>query len=165
MKLQIAALLVLFGGSLSIMASGEPDGIPSKEDVSKERKEVGEAERQLAVAIEKRDTIALDKLLVREYFNVYEGDKSAMNKPQAIARCKAGLLKYLAIVKDSEVKPQDDLIVVEGWAKLIPNRPDDSVPAEQWVHVRRLWKKSGDQWLLTAQFRRLEGDDGKGEVD
>jgi hypothetical protein len=165
MKLQTAAVLLLFAGSLPGMARAEPSGTPSKEEFPREVKEVAEGEKRLALAIEKRDPAALEKILIREYFDVYEGDKRAMNKAEAIARCKAGLLKYLAIVKDSEVKPEDGLIAVEGWAKLIPNRPDDTVPAEQWVHVRRLWKKAGDQWLLTAQIRRIEGDDGQGEKD
>lgn len=165
MKLQTPAFVLLVAASLAGIARAEPSSTPSKKEFARQSKEVADMEKRLALAIEKRDTAALDKVLVKEYFDVYEGDKRAMNKPEAIARCKAGLLKYLAIVKESEVKPQDDLIAVEGMAKLRPNQPDDAVPAEQWVHVRRLWKKTAGEWFLTCQIRRLEGDDGKGESD
>ena len=122
-------------------------------------------EKRLAVAIEKYDTAALEKILRDDYFDTYEGDKRAMSKRQAVALCKKGWLKYLAIVRDSRMSRQDDLIAVEGEAKLIPNVEGDGVPLEQWVHIRRLWTKMDGKWLLTAQFRRLEGDDGKGEED
>ena len=165
MKLQSAAFFLLFACSLPIMAQAEPSNIPSKEEFAKEAKEVGEMEKQLALAIEKRNTEVLGKILAAEYFDVYEGDKRAMDKTQALARCQAGLLRYLRIEKDPEMGPEDDLIAVGGMAKLRPNKQDDAAPAEQWVHVRRLWKKTNGQWLLTGQIRRLEGDDGKGEVD
>jgi hypothetical protein len=165
MKLLTPAFLLWFAWTLPGMAQTEPSSTPSKATFKKEAKEVADMEKQLALAIEKRDTAVLEKVLAKEYFDVYEGDKTAMSRAQAIARCKAGLLKYLAIKKDSEMGPKDGVFAVEGMAKLVPNRPDDTVPAEQWVHVRRLWKKTDGQWLLTGQIRRLEGDDGKGEAD
>jgi hypothetical protein len=160
-----AVLSLTFAVSLACMAEPRPSPTPSKKEIKAKAKEVGEMEKQLAVAMEKRDTAFLEKVLAETYYDVYEGDKRALSKLQSIARCKAGLLRYLAIEKGSEVRPQDDLIAVEGIAKLIPNRQDDRVPNEQWVHVRRLWKKTDDRWVLTCQIRRLEGDDGKGEAD
>jgi Domain of unknown function (DUF4440) len=144
---------------------GEPGSTPRRPEFDKEAKEVAGMEKELARAIDKKDTAALEKLLAPEYFDVYEGDKRGLSRLQSIARCKAGLLRYLAIEKESEVHPQDNLIAVEGMAKLIPNQPDDTVPKEQWVHVRRLWQKADGRWVLRAQIRRLEGDDGKGEDD
>jgi hypothetical protein len=165
MKLRTPAFALLFACLLPGAAKAEPKSAPSKLKFKKEAEEVAHMEKQLALAIDKKDTAVLEKVLAPEYFDVYEGDKRALSKLQSIARCKAGLLRYLAIEKDPDVRPQDDLIAVEGMAKLVPNRPDDSLPKEQWVHVRRLWKKTDGQWLLRSQIRRLEGDDGKGEDD
>src|SRR4051812_23588067 len=165
MKLLTPAFLLLLACSVPGTAKAAASSTPSKGQFQKDAKEVAEMERRLAVAIEKKDTAILEKILAAEYFDAYEGDKRAMSKREALARCQAGLLKYLAIKKEATTRPQDDLIAVEGMARLVPNRPDDAVPAEQWVHVRRLWKKTDGQWVLRAQLRRLEGDDGKGEVD
>lgn len=163
MKVIVAASCLLFAVSLRGMAEPTPANTPSKKDFDKRAKEVTEVEKQLASAIGKKDTEFLAKVLAEGYFDVYEGEKRAMSKREAIARCKAGLLRYLAIEKDAKMSPKDDVIVVEGEAKLIPNVQDDTVPAEQWVHVKRLWTKKSGDWVLTCQLRHLEGD--VGEVD
>ncbi|MFL6588646.1 MAG: nuclear transport factor 2 family protein [Chthoniobacterales bacterium] len=163
MKLSVAACCLFFGVSLTGMAEPAPTSAPSKKDFDERAKEVTEAEKQLALAIGKKDTESLAKVLAEGYFDVYEGDKRAMSKLQAIARCKAGLLRYLAIEKEAKMTPKDDVVVVEGEAKLIPNVQDDTVPPMQWVHVKRLWTKKSGAWILTCQLRHLEGD--AGEVD
>ncbi len=162
--MRLLAFVVCLSFATSLMAS-EPGGTRAGPEFDSRAKEVADMETQLAVAIEKKDTSFLEKVLVEQYFDVYEGEKQALSKSDTIARCKAGLLKFLAPQKEQKMSPEKDSVTVEGVAKLIPNRQDDTIPAEQWVHVRRLWTKKDGKWLLTCQIRRLEGDDGKGEVD
>ena len=145
----------------------EPERSPgsSAPEFKERAKQVAEIEKQLSLAISKRDTDFLQKVLAETYFDAYEGEKHALSKADTLARCKAGLLHFLAVEREPRTSSEGDFIAVEGFAKLIPNRKDDVAPEEQWVHVRRLWTKKDGNWVLTGQIRRLEGDDGKGEVD
>jgi hypothetical protein len=165
MKLSVAASLLIFGASLANAAEPEPKSTPPDAKFDARAKEVAEMEKQLSLAIAKRNTAFLEKVLAESYFDVWEGEKRAMRKVDAIARCKAGLLHYLAIAREARTRPEESLVAVEGFAKVVPNRQDDTMPAEQWVYVRRLWTQKDGNWVLTRQIRRLEGDDGKGEVD
>ena len=163
MKFKLTAFSLVVAASLISVAQAKPSPTPSKKEFDRDAKEVTEVEKQLALAIQKKDTDFLAKLLAEGYYDVYEGDKRAMSKPQAIARCKAGLLRYLAIEKEAKMSPKDDTIVVEGEAKLVPNIKDDTVPEEQWVHVKRLWTKKNGNWVLVCQLRHLEGDVGEAD--
>jgi hypothetical protein len=154
----------MFGASLASAAEPKRDLHPSAEFKARS-KEVDEIEKQLSLAISKRDTDFLQKVLAETYFDAYEGEKRALSKADTLARCKAGLLHFLAIEREPRTSSEGNVIAVEGFAKLVPNRHDDLTPEEQWVHVRRLWTRKDGNWLLTGQIRRLEGDNGKGEVD
>jgi hypothetical protein len=165
MKLLVTAVSLMFATSLASMAQPKPSPTPSGAEFDSKAKEVAEMEKQLALAMEKRNTAFLERVLAETYFDVYEGDKHAMSKSGTIARCKAGLLNFLVIEKQQQMSPDRDLVAVEGLSKARPTRVDDTTPEEQWVHVRRLWTKKDGKWLLTSQILRLEGDDGKGEQD
>lgn len=163
MKSPTIAFGLFFAVLLTGLAAPTPTSTPSKKDFDQLAKEVTKAEKQLALAIGQKDAGLLAKLLAEGYYDVYEGDKRAMSKLQAIARCKAGLLRYLAVEKEAKMSPKDDVIVVEGEAKLIPNVQDDKVPPMQWIHVKRLWTKKNGEWILTCQLRHLEGDAGEAD--
>jgi hypothetical protein len=165
MKIRVTAFSILLASSLISAAQPKPSPTPSKKEFDRKAREVTEMDAQLARAIEEKDTAFLEKVLVETYFDVYEGDKRAASKLITIARCKAGRLRNLTIQKEREIKPDNDLIAVEGFAKSRPAKVDDSTPDEQWVHVRRLWTKKDGNWQLTCQIKRWEGDDGKGEQD
>lgn len=165
MKYRATAFSLLVASSLISVAQPTPSPTPSKKEFNRKAKEVTEMESQLAVAIEKKDTAFFEKVLVESYYDVYEGDKRAASKLITIARCKAGRLRNLAILKERQIKPDKDLIAVEGLAKSRPAKVDDTTPEEEWVHVRRLWTKKDGNWVLTCQIKRREGDDGKGEED
>ncbi len=162
MRLATAAFCLSFASAL---AASEPTPTAAGTEFESTAREIAKMEDQLATAIGTKDTAFLEKVLAEKYFDVYEGEKQALSKADTIARCQAGLLKFLAPEKERRMSPEKDAVAVEGVAKLIPNRQDDTLPAEQWVHVRRLWTKKDGKWLLTSQVRRLEGDEGKGEVD
>jgi hypothetical protein len=165
MKPVVLSLWVLCASSLLGLPEPEPSGTPLGPEFKTNAKEIAEMEKQLARAIQEKDTAFLEKVLAEHYYDVYEGDKRALSKSDTIARCKAGLLKYLNLEKEQRTRPDEGSIAVEGVAKLIPNRQDDTIPPEQWLHVRRLWTKKDGNWVLKCQIRRLEGDDGKGEED
>jgi hypothetical protein len=165
MKILVTAFSLICASSLISAAEPKPSPTPSKKEFERKAKEVTEMESQLAVAIEKKDTAFLEKVLAESYYDVYEGDKRAASKLITIARSKAGILRNLAIQKERQIKPDKDFIAVEGEAKSRPAKVDDTTPEEEWVHVRRLWIKKDGNWLLTCQIKRREGDDGKGEED
>jgi hypothetical protein len=165
MKTLVTAFSLVFASSLISVAQAKPSPTPSKKEFDLKAKEVTEMESQLAAAIEKKDTAFLERVLAEMYYDVYEGDKRAASKLITIARCKAGILRNLAIQKDRKIKPDQDMIAVEGDAKSRPAKIDETTPEEEWVHVRRLWTKKDGNWVLTCQIKRREGDDGKGEVD
>jgi len=162
MRLAKVALCLSFA---SAIAASEPAPTAVGPEFESTAKEIAKMEDQLATAIGNKDTAFLERVLAEQYFDVYEGEKQALSKSETIARCKAGLLKFLAPEKERKMSPEKDAVAVEGVAKLIPNRQDDTMPAEQWVHIRRLWTKKDGKWFLASQVRRLEGDEGKGEVD
>ena len=165
MKFRATAFSLLVASSLISVAQPKPSPTPSKKEFDRKAKEVSEMESQLALAIEKKDTAFLEKVLAETYYDAYEGDKRAASKLITIARCKAGILRNLTIQKERKIKPDNDLIAVEGLAKSRPAKVDDTTPEEEWVNVRRLWTKKDGKWLLTCQIKRREGDDGKGEED
>ena len=111
-------------------------------------------ENQLSVAMESRDIAKLEKLLADDYFDAQEKVKKAMSKTGTIARCKAGVHNFLVVEKEQKLSRESDIITVEGLARFRPSRVDDTMPAEQWIRVRRLWTKKDGQWLLTGQFRQ-----------
>lgn len=156
MRTVISTVALLVAASRLGLAEPQPSPTSSEAPLDpKAKKEVIEMEKELALAMEKRDTAVLEKLLVDYYSDSYEGAKKAMSKPGTIARCKAGLHNFLAIEQQEKISGKADEIVVEGQARLRPSRIDDTKPEEQWVHVRRFWEKKDGQWLLTRQLRRL----------
>src|SRR5256885_12424662 len=164
-KLSIAVSFLIFGASLASAAESEPSPKSSATKFDATAKQVAEMEKQLSLAIAKRNTAFLEKVFAETYFDVWEGEKRAMSRANTIARCQAGQLKFLVIERDQEMHPEGPLVAVEGFAKSVANRRDDTMPEEQWIHVRRLWTNKDGNWLLTCQIRRLEGDNGEGEVD
>jgi hypothetical protein len=164
MRLLISAVSLIFAGALSSVAQPPPSPINSGVKLdSKSRQEIAEMEKRLGLAMEKRDIAALDKILADHYFDAYS-DERALSRSDTIARCKAGLLSFLAIERELQVSPNVEGITVEGLSKFNPTRVDDRTPDEQWISVRRLWTKKDGQWLLTSQVtRRTDEDDKRGK--
>ena len=114
-------------------------------------------EEQLGLAIAKRDIPVLEKMLADHYFDAFS-DENALSRANTIARCKAGLLSFLAIEKELHLSPNVEGIAVEGLARFHPTQVDDRTPEEHWISVRRLWTKKDGRWLLLSQVRRREDD-------
>lgn len=117
-------------------------------------------EKDLGLAIEKRDGPALEKILADHYFDAYS-DENALSRAATIARCKAGALTFLAIEKEQKLSTNAEGVTVEGLAKYEPPRVDDRKHVEQWIRVRRLWAKKEGRWLLMSQVGRLTDEDDK----
>jgi hypothetical protein len=163
MKLLISALALMFAAWLPSVAQPQPSPTSSGVEVdSKTKGEIAEMEKQLGLAIEKRDTPALEKILADHYFDAYS-DESALSRSDTIARCKAGVLSFLAIEKELQVSPNVEGVTVEGLARYHPTRVDDRTPEEQWISVRRLWAKKDGRWLLASQVTHLTKEDEKSD--
>jgi hypothetical protein len=163
MKLLIPVLLI-FAGSLSSIAQSQPSPTRSGGKLdSKIRKEIAEMEKQLELAMEKRDGAALEKILADHYFDAYS-DERALSRADTIARCKAGKLSFVNIERELEVSPNVEGITVEGLSKYNPPEVDDRTPDEQWIRVRRLWEKKDGRWVLASQVTgRADEDDKEGK--
>jgi hypothetical protein len=164
-KLLLTASLLIFSASLPALAQHSSKSERATDKFDATAKQVGEMDRQFVSAIGKQDLAFLEKILAEDYFDTWQGEKRALSKKDAIASCKAGVLSSLPIEKERTIKPEGDLIAVEGVSKLIHREPDEKIPAVQLVHVRRLWARQDGNWVLKSQIRRLEGDSGEGEID
>jgi hypothetical protein len=164
MRLLISAVSLMLAASFPSVAQPQPSPTSSVAELDRKTKaEVAEMEKQLGVAMEKRDVPALEKILDDHYFDAFS-DENALSRAHTIARCKAGLLSFLAIEKELQVRPNMEGITVEGLARLIPTRVDDRTPEEQWISVRRLWTKKDGRWLLASQVTgRTEEDEKNGK--
>jgi hypothetical protein len=161
MRLLISAFSLILAASFPIAAQPQPSPTSSVAELDRKTKaEVAEMEKQLGVAMEKRDVPALEKILDDHYFDAFS-DENALSRAHTIARCKAGLLSFLAIEKELQVSPNMEGITVEGLARYNPTEVDDHTPQEQWISVRRLWAKKDGRWLLMSQVRHREEDDDK----
>jgi hypothetical protein len=156
-RLLISAVSLIFAASFLSVAQPQPSPTSSVAELdSKTKAEVAEMEKQLGVAMEKQDVPALEKILADHYFDAFS-DENALSRAHTIARCKAGLLSFLAIEKELQVRPNMEGVTVEGLARYSPTEVD----AEQWISVRRLWAKKDGRWLLMSQVRRREENDDK----
>ena len=165
MRLLISALSLILAASFASAARPEPSPTSSGTEVdSKVKKEVVAMEEQLGLAIAKRDIPVLEKMLADHYFDAFS-DENALSRANTIARCKAGLLSFLAIEKELHLSPNVEGIVVEGLARFHPTQVDDRTPEEQWISVRRLWTKKDGRWLLMSQVRRRPDEDDKSGKD
>ena len=164
MRLLNSALSLMFAVSLTSAAQPQPSPASSGVDLdSKTKQEIAEMEKQLGLAMERRDVPALEKILADHYFDAFS-DENALSRANTIGRCKAGLLSFLAIEKELQVSPNVEGVTVEGLARFNPTRIDDRTPEEQWVSVRRQWAKKDGRWLLMSQIRhRPEEDDKSGK--
>jgi hypothetical protein len=147
----------MFAASLPLVAQ-QPSPTSSGGEVDrKTREEIAEMEKQLGLAIEKRDAPALEKILADHYFDAFS-DENALSRANTIARCKAGVHRFLAIEKELKVSSNVEGFTVEGLARFSPAQVDDRTPEEQWISVRRLWTKKDGRWLLMSQVRLREDD-------
>jgi hypothetical protein len=161
MRLLISAVSLILAASFPSVAQPQPSPTSSVAELDRKTKaEVAEMEKQLGVAMEKRDVPALEKILDGHYFDAFS-DENALSRAHTIARCKAGLLNFLAIEKELQVRPNMEGITVEGLARYNPIEVDDRTLEEQWISVRRLWAKKDGRWLLMSQVRHREEDDDK----
>jgi hypothetical protein len=152
----------MFAVSLPVVAQPQPSPTSSGVEVDpKIRDEIAEMEKQLGLAIEKRDAPALEKILADHYFDAFS-DENALSRANTIARCKAGVHTFLAIEKELKVIPNVEGFIVEGLARFSPAQVDDRTP-EQWISVRRLWTKKDGRWLLMSQVRQREDEDDKSD--
>ena len=104
MRSLISALSPMFAASLSSIAQPQPGPSRSRVELdSKTREEIVEMEKQLGLALEKRDIAVLEKILDDHYFDAYS-DERALSRLDTIARCKAGLLSFLAIERELQVR-------------------------------------------------------------
>ena len=156
MRLVIPALFLVFVASHPSLAQPQPSPTSAETKLDrKSKKEVAEVEKKLGLAMAKRDTAVLARILADSYFDTFEGTRKAMSKAGTIARCQAGVLDFPAIEQNQQLSRNLDTVTVEGQAKFTPTRVDDSTPENQWVEVRRLWTKKDGTWLLSSQVRRL----------
>ena len=154
MRLVVSVLFFLCVASLPVLAQPGPALTATKLD-PKSKEEVVAMEKQLGLAMEKRDTAALARILADSYFDTYEDAERAMSKAGAIARCQDGKHDFPVIEKDRKLSRHLDTVSVEGEAKFTPSRVDDLTPENQFMHVRRIWTKKDGAWLLSSQVRRL----------
>jgi len=165
MRLLISALSLILAASFASAARPEPSPTSSGTEVdSKVKKEVVAMEEQLGLAIAKRDIPVLEKMLADHYFDAFS-DENALSRANTIARCKAGLLSFLAIEKELHLSPNVEGIVVEGLSRSRPTQSDDRAPEEQWIRIRRLWAKKDGRWLLMSQLRRRTDEEDKSGKD
>jgi hypothetical protein len=118
----------------------------------KTTKAVLEMEKQLALAIEKRDVTLLDKLLADYYADAYSGSEKALTKRHAMARCQAGTLLYYAFDQKPELSRSAEMVTIEGVSKVSPPSANDA-HKEPLLHVKRLWANKDGRWLLVVQRR------------
>jgi len=72
MRLLVSALSLTFAASLCSGAQPQPSPTSSGVKLdSKTRKEIAEMEKQLGIAMEKRDVPALEKILAEHYFDAF----------------------------------------------------------------------------------------------
>jgi hypothetical protein len=160
-RLLISAFSLMLAASFPSVAQPQPSPTSSVVELDRKTKaEVAEMEKQLGAAMETRDVPALEKILADHYFDAFS-DENALSRANTIARCKAGLLSFLAIEKELQVRPNMEGVTVEGLARYNPTRVDDRTPDEQWMSVRRLWTKKDGRWLLMSQVRLSTDEDDK----
>ena len=165
MRLLVSALSLTFAASLSSGAEPQPSPTGSAAELDgKTKKEIAEMEKQVGLAMDKRDIAALDKILAEHYFDAYS-DERALSRADTIARCKAGRISFLTIEKELQVSANVEGITVEGLARYSPTQVDDRTPEEQWLSVRRLWTKKDGRWLLASQVTRSTDEDEKSGKD
>ena len=121
-----------------------------------------EAEEQLAAAIQKHDTSAVDRLLGDQYLSSEEGAEWAISKRGALARCGLGKLASYQIELERRFRRDRQAVVLEGLARPLTGSEVEDARA-QWMHITHYWIKPGDHWVLAAQTlpRRDYGEQEK----
>lgn len=146
----LSLLLVVFA-STTRGAEAE-DKTPNTEFDPKSKAELLQMEERFGAAVEKRDTAALNEILADYFAGSYLGAKRAFNKRGAIAKANEGLLTFFRIEKEQKTNHSVDIFTVEGLAKEKQAEDSGKEQEEKWVHVRRLWTKKDDRWMLVAQI-------------
>lgn len=119
----------------------------------KTTKEVLAMEAKFALAVEKRDADALDKLLADNYTDSYEGGIRAINKLGAIAIAKGDGLSLYRIEKEQHLSRRGGNILVEGLTRDKRDLITDIETEIHWGRVQRLWTKKEGGWQLLGQLR------------
>lgn len=130
-------------------ASPKPSPTPETKIDAKTEAELLQAEDRFVIAIRNRDTKALEALLHPYYADSVEGRESAVTKRGVMIRLSAGRLPAYRVEKERKLIRSGDSFTVEGQAKDAGREETDE---NEWVHVRRLWERQGDGWIVTAQI-------------
>jgi hypothetical protein len=146
-------LALLFGVASTAVAqktNRKPAPAASQPRVDKKlEREILGIENQLRRAIEKRDTVLLDRILADYYADSYEGSDHALGKRAAMNRCKNGALPYYSIDENRKISVRVDLVVIEGTSD---NKTDvDNELAGREVKVTRFWTRKAGRWQLVSQ--------------
>jgi hypothetical protein len=119
---------------------------------AKTKAELLQAEDRFIVSIQNGDAKSLEALLADYYADAFGNAEKAINKRGAIARVSAGRLHFYRVEKEPKLSVSAGTFTVEGLAKDATPKVSEVTPKEEWVHVRRLWIKPDDRWLLVAQM-------------
>lgn len=152
------ALTVLtLAGAHPLCAEPTPSPAPSQSEQapavdSATIKQVLEAERSLAKAIDTQDVAALESLLSKDYVSAEERAEWAISRTGTLTRFKLGKLISYVIERDPRCRRERNAIVVEGLAEPRTNRERDESQPKVWVSVTHYWVKQSDRWVLAGQL-------------
>jgi len=118
-----------------------------------------EAEKRIAVAIQKRDAATLDRLLDADYRHSFEGSERALSKKGALILCASGRLSSYAIERNLKFTRDRGGVKLDGVARRIPNAgagaeaetDSHTEPAQRWAEVHHWWLKKEKGWVLAEQ--------------
>jgi hypothetical protein len=116
--------------------------------------ELLQAEQRFREAIEKRDSDALDHLLMDYYTDGLEEGERALTKRAVLIQCEAGKLDPLTIDKP-RITQTGDRTTVEGQSKMALKNRTTGQTEERAVHVRRFWTRKDGQWFVAGQLREF----------
>jgi ketosteroid isomerase-like protein len=115
--------------------------------------QLANAEQEVSRAIQRHDAAALGALLAETYVDSFEGSDSAISKRGALARCAVGKLRPFVVERDRRFTRNGATVIVEGLAPEPSDVESEVPPADHWTHVRHVWLKQADRWLLISQVR------------
>jgi hypothetical protein len=155
---------MLLGASWIPRSSYSQEKTPSPEPPvdPKTTKEVLEMEARFALAVEKHDGDALDKILADDYTDGYAGGERAISKRGAISIAKGEGLTLYRIEKERRLSRSGANILVEGLAKNNRAMVTDLETETHWGRVQRVWTHKEGRWQLLGQVRpRPEEQDSR----
>ena len=151
-----------------------PDKAPEKLAENKPEPKIDEkteaelllAEDRFTNAIKNGDEKALTELLHDLYADALgKYAKKATNKRGTLRRVSTGRLPAYRIEKERKISQSGDSFTVEGLAKAERQISGDE-PKDKWFRVRRLWRKTGDRWVLSYQaISSLEPAEAEKDAD